>query len=193
VTSHVLEHTYAPHEVFAAAASLQEPGAYLIVSVPNQEGEPSMGVLLFLPHLHSFTLTSLARLAARHGYEVADAKATTAKNLNVVFRRVEDAQPVAPAEQAFAAAVDKIVTGLDLDRRHVGRRRLWWMRRADVGGQVWAGPPAALGDRAWRRFVAAEQIDRPRSVLIAGIGLQARNDGVPIEVHYPDRIGLFFK
>ena len=49
VSSHVLEHTYAPADVIAAAASLQQTGDYLIIAMPNQEGEPPMGVLFFLP------------------------------------------------------------------------------------------------------------------------------------------------
>ena len=82
---HALEYTYHLDAVFATAAEVQKPGAYLIVSVPHQQDEPSMGVLMFMPHLHSFTSTSLARLAARFGYEVADASANNTKNLNMVF------------------------------------------------------------------------------------------------------------
>ena len=194
LTFQTLEHTYHPDAVFAAASALQEPGGHLIVSVPNQEGEPSMGVLLFLPHLHSFTATSLARLGARHGYDVADARANTAKTLNMVFRRAERPAPVAPAPEAYARALEKIVSGLDLDRLHIGRRRLWWSRRRDLAGQVWAGPPARWGRWNWKRFVDREQIDKPRSVLISSLraGAVAVNDS-PVEIQYRNRTALFFK
>lgn len=194
-TSHVVEHTYNPGDVFAAAARLQEPGGYLVVSVPNQEGEPSMGVLLFLPHLHSFTPVSLAVLAARHGYEVADAGANTAKNLNVVFRRTHTPASVPAADAPYVRAVEKIATGLGLDSWHVGRRRLWWMRRADVGGQVWAGPPDRAGDWNWDRFEHAAAIERPRSVMVSSMRSRSNGDGTeaPIEIQYADRVGLFFK
>jgi 2-polyprenyl-3-methyl-5-hydroxy-6-metoxy-1,4-benzoquinol methylase len=173
-TFHALEHTYHPDRVFAAASELQEPGGHLIVSVPNQEGEPSMGVLMFLPHLHSFTEASLARLAARFGYEVAETSANTAKTLNMVFTRADPstvlgagpstvlgagpstvlgagpstalgagrALRVPVEERPYERAVEKLVSGLDLEARHVGRRRLWWSRRSDIAGQVWVGPPA---------------------------------------------------
>jgi len=193
-TFHALEHTYDPAAVFAAASALQEPGGYLIVSVPNQEGEPSMGVLLFLPHLHSFTPTSLARLAARHGYEVADARANTAKTVNMVFRRTTRPAPIAPAADAYGRALEKIVTGLDLDRPHVGRRRLWWARRGDLAGQVWAGPPARWGQWNWKRFVDREQIEKPRSVLISNLrsDVGTPNES-PVQIQYRERVGLFFK
>ena len=72
LSNHVLEHTYHADEVIAAASRLQNEGDHLIIAVPNQEGEPPMGVLLFLPHLHSFTRASLERLGARYGYAVVD-------------------------------------------------------------------------------------------------------------------------
>lgn len=192
-TAHALEHTYHPDAVFSAASSLQEPGSHLIVSVPNQEGEPSMGVLLFLPHLHSFTATSLARLAARHGYEVADARANTAKNLNMVFRRTLRPAPIAPAADGYRRALEKIVTGLELDRPHVGRRRLWWARRGDIAGQVWAGPPAAWGRWNWERFVNRDRIDRPRSVLISNLRSDGTPNASPVEIQYRERVSVFFK
>lgn len=191
---HALEHTYDPDAVFAAASALQEPGGYLVVSVPHQEGEPSMGVLLFLPHLHSFTAASLARLGARHGYEVADAQGNTAKSLNVVFRRTLQPAPTPVSGDPFGRAVDKIVTGLDLDRPHIGRRRLWWQRRGDVAGQVWAGPPDQLGNWNWERFVDRERIDRPRSVLVRSLQAgNGRSSGTPLEIQYRGRVALFFK
>jgi SAM-dependent methyltransferase len=191
-TFHALEHTYHPDAVFAVAAELQEPDGHLIVSVPNQEGEPSMGVLMFMPHLHSFTAASLARLAARSGYEVADASANTAKTLNMVFRRTASIDTAAPTPRdAVAQATEKLVSGLDLDRIHVGRRRLWWSRRSDIAGQIWAGPPARLGERNWARFLERGEIRHPRSVLVSN--LRGSRAGSPLEIQYRGPVGLFFK
>lgn len=198
-TFHALEHTYHPDRVFAAASELQEPGAHLIVSVPNQEGEPSMGVLMFLPHLHSFTPASLARLAARFGYEVAETSANTAKTLNMVFTRAGPSTapgagrpPRAPAEdRPYERAVEKLVSGLDLEARHVGRRRLWWSRRSDIAGQVWVGPPASIGRRNWNRFVERGEIHHPRSVLVSS--LRPGRSGTPLEIQFRGSVGLFFK
>jgi 2-polyprenyl-3-methyl-5-hydroxy-6-metoxy-1,4-benzoquinol methylase len=191
-TFHALEHTYHPDAVFAAAAALQEPGSHLIVSVPNQEGEPSMGVLMFLPHLHSFTAASLTGLAARYGYDVADPSANSAKTLNMVFRRTASrpaagAGPGGGVERALA----KIVSGLELDRPRFGRRRLWWSRRGDIAGQVWVGPPAGLGQRNWNRFLERGEIRRPRSVLVSNLR-GARSDA-PLQIQFRGAAALFFK
>jgi 2-polyprenyl-3-methyl-5-hydroxy-6-metoxy-1,4-benzoquinol methylase len=191
-TFHALEHTYQPDAVFAAAAELQEPGGHLIVSVPNQEGEPSMGVLMFLPHLHSFTPASLARLAARSGYEVVDASANTAKTLNMAFRR--EGSPAATVSGPCGVverAMEKFISGLQLDRRHIGRRRLWWSRRGDIAGQVWVGPPARLGARNWTRFLERDGIRHPRSVLVSS--LRGTAAGTPLEIQFRESVRMFFK
>jgi 2-polyprenyl-3-methyl-5-hydroxy-6-metoxy-1,4-benzoquinol methylase len=191
-TFHALEHVYQPEAVFAAAAELQDPGGHLIVSVPNQEGEPSMGVLMFLPHLHSFTPASLAGLAARSGYELADASANTAKTLNMVFRRDGAPAAVAPGLRgAVERATEKFITGLQLDRPHIGRRRLWWSRRGDIAGQVWVGPPARLGARNWARFLERDGIRHPRSVLVSN--LRGSAAGTPLEIQFRDSVRMFFK
>ena len=192
---HALEYTYHLDAVFATAAEVQKPGAYLIVAVPHQQGEPSMGILMFMPHLHSFTSTSLARLAARFGYEVADASANNTKNLNMVFRRTSS--PVAidvVAEGAPMRAVGKFVSALQLDRVRIGRRRLWWSRNSDQAGQLHVGPPDFLGRWNWHRFEARNRIPRIRSMLVTNLGPRRNElDESPLEIQFSGRIGLFAK
>jgi len=69
---HTLEHSYDPSEVIKKASELQDEGDYLILSLPNHVGEPTMGVFTFLPHLHSFSQTSLTRLLNENGYQMID-------------------------------------------------------------------------------------------------------------------------
>lgn len=68
-SSHVLEHCYDPGSVIANCARLQPEGGRLAINVPDAWHEPTMGQILFLPHLHSFTEISLCNLFARYGYE----------------------------------------------------------------------------------------------------------------------------
>ena len=89
---HVLEHVYDPAAWVAKCAAVQQPGDTLCISVPNQVGEPTMGVLLFLPHLHSFTMLSLTELLGRHGYVVADRVLSSCANLEVIARKLPDGQ-----------------------------------------------------------------------------------------------------
>jgi SAM-dependent methyltransferase len=81
---HVLEHTVDPNAFIAEIAEHQDEGGILYLSVPNQVGEPSMGCLLFLPHLHSFIGQSLVSLCNRHGYDI-HAASVSGFNLEVAF------------------------------------------------------------------------------------------------------------
>ena len=151
-----------------------------------------MGVLMFLPHLHSFTVASLAGLASRSGYDVADVSANTAKTLNMVFRRTASPTPaVAGPRDGVQRAVAKFVSGLELDRARLGRRRLWWSRRGDIAGQVWVGPPSGLGQRNWTRFLDTGGIRRPRSVLVSN--LRGASSDAPLQIQFGGAAALFFK
>lgn len=67
---HVLEHVYNPAETLAKISNLQDEGDYLILSLPNAEGEHINYALLYLVHLHSFTKESLEKLLNKNGYEI---------------------------------------------------------------------------------------------------------------------------
>ena len=191
---HVLEHTYHPDEVVEAASRLQRPGDYLIVSVPNHEQEPSMGVLLFMPHLHSFTRTSMQSLAARFGYELVDDSHMHPKNVNLAFRKTDHPVEPAPAEQPLARAVEKYVCALQLNSRFVGRRRLWWSRRADKAGQLWMLWNARLDARHWNAVVRRHGYELHRSAIIAN--LQRRwttAEESPLEIQFGNELTLFYK
>lgn len=84
---HVLEHTYHPGEVLAACARLQKSGDLLVLGVPNVWGEPAMNILLFLPHLHSFSASSLAQLINRSGYEVVDSSFSNQAEVILIAKR----------------------------------------------------------------------------------------------------------
>lgn len=127
---HVLEHTYRPAEIIAAASRLQSPGDLLLIGVPNLAGEPAMNILLFLPHLHSFTLTALTSLLNRASYTIIEAGFSDAVNLNVIARkRVHTATP--PTMRS--AIEEKFHRELRLAalRAH-GRQRYFWSKK-DAG------------------------------------------------------------
>lgn len=66
---HVLEHCLEPAPLCLQFSQLLEPHGLLHIDVPDQAAEPTMGVLMFLPHVHSFTSHSLVELC--HGAGVA--------------------------------------------------------------------------------------------------------------------------
>ncbi len=67
---HVLEHVYHPFDFLKRAASLQEEGDYIILSMPDVIHEPSVITLFWLPHLNGFTAEGLEKLMNHAGYEV---------------------------------------------------------------------------------------------------------------------------
>ena len=179
---HALEHTYEPEAVLRGAAMLQDDGDYLILSVPNLEGEPSVGVLMFLPHMHSFTPASLQRVAARNGYTLIDGSHTTAREINMVFRRGGSATEELLAAPA-TGVVDKVIGALQLDRAHVGSRRLHWSKRSDWAMQEDRGQEASPPDGGPRRTMIVSPL----------AGRRTEASGCPIELQFTGSVKLFTK
>jgi 2-polyprenyl-3-methyl-5-hydroxy-6-metoxy-1,4-benzoquinol methylase len=191
---HVLEHTYHPDSVIGAASRLQKPGDYLIISVPHHPHEPSMGVLLFLPHLHSFSRASLERVAGRFGYALCDDSRTHPKNLNLAFRKTDGPVTPARAERPFADAVEKYVRVLQLGRRRFYPRRLWWNRRADQAGQVWMLGDGALEARHWARLAQRNGYEHHRSMKVSDLGPRLTDvEESPLEIQYRSSLALLYK
>jgi 2-polyprenyl-3-methyl-5-hydroxy-6-metoxy-1,4-benzoquinol methylase len=191
---HVLEHTYHPDLVIGAASRLQGAGDYLIVSVPNHEQEPSMGVLLFMPHIHSFTRASMQTLAARFGYELVDDSHMHPKNVNLAFRKVQHAPAPPPAEDLLASAVEKYVHTLHLKSWFPGRRRLWWSRRADKAGQTWMLWNPRLDARHWDAVVRRHGYELHRSAMITNLRKRRTSvDESPLEIQFSGELNLLLK
>lgn len=89
---HVFEHTYHPDDIIAKVAALQREGDHLIFSMPNADGEHIQYALLYLLHLHSFTLESLEALFNRHGYEIVEDASPDRTNIIVAARKVAEPQ-----------------------------------------------------------------------------------------------------
>ncbi len=65
--NHVVEHIPVPSEAFQWMWDHLSDDGIIIISVPDAWHEPVMNQVFFLPHLHSFSATSLARLSGgRH-------------------------------------------------------------------------------------------------------------------------------
>lgn len=144
---HVLEHTYNPPQIIKLASSLQGAGDYLILSVPNVVGEVSMATLAFLPHLHAFSVLSLAKLLYNNNYIIIDNSLTTDFSINIVAQKVDPGflqgflgkygHTSKEDSDASRAIVEKLVKSLGLGESFKGSyRRLWWYRRFDIGGQT---------------------------------------------------------
>lgn len=166
---HVLEHVEDPNTFIAKCASIQDTGDMMLLSVPNNLGEPTMGVLMFLPHLHSFTTTSIQRLLGRHNYEAIDFVTTNKEQLNVMAMKRSSPVSGIVSSGFSKTGIDKIVRGLDLKNRWLStRKKLVWSLHHDDGKQLplWKKPSG---------------FQKPRSLIVK----TDRNIGFPLHIDSP--------
>jgi hypothetical protein len=152
-------------------------------------------VLLFMPHIHSFTRGSMQAIAARFGYELVNDSHMHPKNVNLAFRKVHVAPAPPPAaEEPLARAVEKYVQALQLRSWFPGRRRLWWSRRADKAGQLWMLWNAQLDARHWNAVVRRHRYELHRSAMITNLRTRRTIvDESPLEIQFAGNLMLLCK
>lgn len=171
VTHHVLEHTYEPDVILNLASGLQGPGDFLMISIPNSEGEFSASEFFFLPHLHSFTPESLEELLNRNGYEVLDHSLLTSRNINFLAVKKENPIQKYSKRDYFAMRLEKFKKGLGLDRNYdFSPRRLWWDRKIDAGGQTRFFESRLLEKIHWPLASRFNKLYRYRRIYISELG-----------------------
>src|SRR3990167_10063030 len=177
LSHHVLEHTFDPRAILHKLASLQPEGGYLVLSVPDTATEPTMGVLTFLPHLHSFSRQGLYWLLEDCGYTVIlEAKG----DINVVARKTSDQSErkfstIRHSVNCFWAAEHKLRKGLGYPR---------------AGMFAWA----KKHDRGWYFDILADRPDanhEPRILRVEPI--RERRTDAPIEIQWEGPLRLFVK
>lgn len=86
---HVIEHIFDLEEFFTAIGEASRDGATLILETPSldESFRRDSQDPFHLEHVHVFSLSSMARLAARFGWELADSRITSFNNLVAVFKR----------------------------------------------------------------------------------------------------------
>ncbi len=195
-SSHVLEHIAAPRALLAAARMLQHADGSLIVSMPNQKREPAAAIIFFLPHLHSYTLTSLSTLLGETRYEVVDPSATTDAELYVLARATEHvAEPLHQLATSRESALEKFTRELALRETasSAAYRRLWWDRKDNTkSGQLSCHQPPLFE----KLHYALQKLLRPelrnaRSILVRNAN--TRLTDAPIEFQFEGPVRLFYK
>lgn len=131
---HVLEHVYDPSEVISKIHSLQEEGDYLILSLPNSDGEHINYALLYLVHLHSFTKESLELLLNKNGYEIVEDNSPDNSNIIIAARKTRNPQAKFQIKQGYFDSVSKrIIKGLALERMKEGElNKLYWEQGSEI-------------------------------------------------------------
>lgn len=68
-SNHVVEHLFLPRDALAWMLARLKPDGIIAMSVPEARGEPVVGQVLFLPHLHSFCRRSLVAMGRSLGLD----------------------------------------------------------------------------------------------------------------------------
>lgn len=202
---HVMEHVYDPAEIVALSSGLQEEGDYLAVCVPNTVGEPSMGTLLFFPHLHSFTEESLTRLFHAHDYEVVESSVTH-QELYVFAKKVKpntlhSIERKESVVDHFGHTLARFIKTLGLDKQYwTSSRILWWYRGigTNISGQA---PFASVVPERMYVSIISQFIRWMRrcpsalqSCLITDLNKRDTSpDDSPIEIQFDGNVTLMHK
>ncbi len=179
-SSHVLEHVADPAGLIKACAARQDEGSYLVLQMPAFHWEPSIGVLMFLPHLWSFRSRALRYVLWANGYQVVNESRADASDLFVIARRTTrtpDAFPEPEGDLPYAT-VRKLLSGLGMEWS--GPTQLKWQRNFD--GAVLTPERYANQER---------QAGFPRTMTIEPV--QRFRTSAPIEIQYQGRVQLFHK
>jgi SAM-dependent methyltransferase len=172
---HVLEHCTDPDAFIAKAASMQDVGGCLCLSVPNFFGEPSMGVVFFWPHLWSFMPATLYGLLAKHGYTVC-AQHDCGPSETYLIAQKQHRQPGTPnAFDPVPLVVEKLRRGLGL--KQAGPAEMTWQRDGD--GAVW---------KSADYLSVAHDSPFPRRAVVEP--LLDDEEGAPIEIRFGGRVEL---
>ena len=146
---HVLEHTYDPAEVLRRVSSLQNEGDYLILALPNSDGEHINYVLLYLVHLHSFTKESLEMLLNKSGYEIVADNSPDNSNTIIAARKTHSPKPRFKAKRDYFDSVPRrIRKGLAMDEM---KRPVWYALCWEQGLERDMAKAIELGRGLWPR------------------------------------------
>jgi SAM-dependent methyltransferase len=196
---HVLEHVLEPAEVIAGAAAALAPGGHTYVAVPNLWSEHPPQTFHFAPHLSQYTLRSLRRLLARHGFELVRSAEDRELQVLAVLRDgpVADVEPGDP--EAFWARVGAWVEGAF--GAATGRRVLVWCKSRDRSRLYDAKRVRTLQGRriGLARAAMRRGHDLPRAVRrhvdpyassstlrLLEVDVRAEPPVLPVRVRYPD-------
>jgi 2-polyprenyl-3-methyl-5-hydroxy-6-metoxy-1,4-benzoquinol methylase len=183
-TSHVLEHVYNPEEAIELCSKLQSEGDFLHISVPNFLGEPTMGVLMFLPHLHSFTIEAITSLLNRKGYEVIFNNSFQTE-VNIIAKKTENVSLALNKEDFKTIIKGKIDEELRLSSYQLNKSYIYYFSRKN--SKETCIKPLNFLNKIIAKYKSKKQ--RVRSISLRKI----KDETDTLEITFPDQITLFYK
>ena len=198
---HVLEHTFDPAEVVRKISDLQNEGDYLILSLPNADGEHINYILLYLVHLHSFTKESLEGLLNKYGYEIIADNSPDDSNTIIAAQKKSAPQPKLKIKQDYFDSVSKrIIKGLALDQ--MSKKKAWYALYWEQGAERDKAKATKIGSGFLPRvnwyfknkvaFVRSRFLKRFTQGYTMLVSPEMTDDG-NFEIRFPDKINFLVK
>lgn len=199
-SAHVLEHTRHPETVIAAAAELQKEGGMFVLAVPDVAIESPMNILFFLPHLHTFSHSSITRLLATHGYALVDGPRTLGAGLFVIAQKTVGLQVASGPQSGYTARTyERFVRHLRIHSLKKTSLLSWFLLGSDTSVLVPAWLPIREDGfiyRAVAHFVRT-LAHKPGAVVnitnISPLDSATRRTQYPIEISFSGPVELFIK
>ncbi len=156
--NHVIEHIYTPSKAFAWMKSHLTENGMIILSVPDSWHEPVLTQVFFLPHLHSFSALSLAKLGEAD-FEPLFSLNARAWDLTVVYPT--KGCPISPSKQNFVPLQDlkRKVRGSQKDRI----RKPW----VSTNGQDWSMYSRKMSFKSRRKHIRQDGFHRLNAAEVA--------------------------
>lgn len=197
---HVLEHVYNPADTLKKISFLQNKGDYLILALPNAEGEHINLSLLYLLHLHSFTKESLEMLLNKNGYEVIVDNSPDDSNTIIAARKTQSPRPRFKTRgDYFDSVLKRIRKGLALDEL---KKTVWYALYWEQAPERDMAKVKELGSGFWPKvdwyfknkiaFIRSRLLKRFTSGYTMLV-FPEMIDSQGFEIRFPDKITLLTK
>jgi hypothetical protein len=193
---HVIEHVFDFGEFFRGINAVGSPDADLVLETPSLDFHAAQGSIdpFHVEHVHVFSLRSLARLAAVHGWRHGDSVVTASGNLIASFGKGESSAQI--ANPSLGGLQAKLARRQEAMRRLLaGRRVIFWgagsagiVLSNTIGREpdIWTdGNPNKIG----KKFVGSTRpIVSPESAMAAGASPAFEDSILVITSSFQDEI-----
>lgn len=197
---HVLEHTYRPDKIINLISGLQSNGDFLVLSLPNVEGEHINYSLFYLVHLHSFTKESLEILLNKNGYEIVVDNSPDDSNIVIAAQKTQSPRPRFKIKQNYFDSISgRIRKGLAFEQM---TKPVWHALHWEQGSERDMARTKELGSgflpkSLWRLrnmlvFVRSRFFRRFTSGY-AMLVFPKNDDSDVFKIRFPDKISFLIK
>ena len=192
---HVLEHTYNPAEIIKNMAELQKQGDYLVLALPNAEGEHINYGLFYLVHLHVFTKESLELLLNKNGYEIIADHSPDETNIIIAAQKVNNPKKIYKLRKDYEELIkERLKRGLCINFLKAGSRNLVrWQQKLEIKDYAQNLPARFWFFKKYIKFIKARLLRRFSSGYEMLVEFSGQDFFLPLEINFKKDIKFLIK